>query len=295
MLQFQQFALTTLPQDAIAWDGSAFIYGGENTRTLMMSDVHGQGVKPFVKLPANHGEIRCVASPAAHGFPATTVFCAIANGDIFRIGAHDPTPVLFAHLPTTEATDGALAFDSVGAFGYALVAASGGSDEQGGAIFSVNASGQATQIGTYKGPGGADNIAIAPQNFGAFAGQVLIAEDEDNTHGHLLAMGPGGAVHVLMALPPADGLNPIAVINGTHGSADGPAPGLYLSEWLGRRVLFAPASQLAAYVGDVLVGTERHAQFFLVQPAGSGVRVIPVHTNLAPARTDLEGADYIGS
>jgi hypothetical protein len=127
-LQFQQFALTTLPQDAIAWDGSAFIYGGENTRTLMTSDADGQGVKPFIKLPANHGEIRCVASPGAHGFPANTVFCAISNGDIFRIGAHDTAPALFAHLPTTKATDGALAFDTVGAFGYALVAASGGSD-----------------------------------------------------------------------------------------------------------------------------------------------------------------------
>jgi hypothetical protein len=120
-----------------------------------------------------------------------------------------------------------------------------------------------TQIGTYNGPGGADNIAIAPRSFGAFAGQVLIAEDQDNTHGHLLAMSPAGPVQVLMTLPPANGLNPIAVISGTHGNVGGPEPGLYLSEWLGRRVMFASASQLAAYV--------------------------------APTRTDLEGADYIGS
>jgi hypothetical protein len=59
--------------------------------------------------------------------------------------------------------------------------------------------------------------------------------------------------------------------------------------------MFAPASQVAAYVGDVLVGTEHHAQFFLVQPSGGGVRATPVHANLAPAKTDLEGADYIGS
>jgi hypothetical protein len=239
--------------------------------------------------------IRCVASPATHGFPADTVFCAISNGDIFRIGAHDTVPTLFAHLPTTEPSDGALAVDTVGAFGYALVAASGGSSQQGGAVFIVSASGQARQVGTYAGPGGADNIAIAPRSFGAFAGQVLIAEDEDNTHGHLLAMSPSGTVRVLMTLPPANGLNPIVVISGTHGAAGGPAPGLYLSEWLGRRVLFAPASQFAPYVGDVLVGTEHNAQFFLVQPSGTGVSATPVHSNLVPSRTDLEGADYIGS
>jgi hypothetical protein len=248
-----------------------------------------------MKLPANHGEVRCLASPATHGFPANTVFCAISNGDIFRIGVHDTQPTLFAHLPTTEATDGALAFDSVGAFGYALVAASGGSSEQGGAIFTVTSAGQAKQVGTYAGPGGADNIAVAPRSFGTLAGQVLIAEDEDNTHGHLLAMSPSGTVRVLMTLPPANGLNPIVVIGGTHGVAGGPVPGLYLSEWLGRRVMFAPASQLAAYMGDVLVGTEHHAQFFLVQPSGSGVRATPVQANLVPAKTDLEGADYIGS
>ncbi len=294
LLHFSAIARTTLPQDTIVWDGTAFVYGGEAQRILMASDAQGQHVRPFITLPRNRGEIRCVASPGAYGFAAGAIYCGTADGEIYRIGSDGHSLSVFARLPTKIASDGELVFDTGGSFGHALLAASGGSSTSGGAVYAVASSGQVRRIGGYSGPGGADNIAIAPPGFGPLAGQVLISEDQVNRHGRLLAMDPAGSVHVLLT-GLANGLNPLVVITGVHqGRRQGPAPGLYLSEWISRRALFAPAAQLQAYVGDVLVGTEHGGQLFVVQPSGGGYRAIPLQSNLQPPKVYLEGATFIG-
>jgi hypothetical protein len=294
VLQFRPFVATPLPLDAIAWSGSAFKYGGEAKRMLMTSSATGQQLRQLVSLPRNGGEIRCVTSPGMHGFAADAVYCHTANAEIYRIGT-DHTPHLLARLPTNSTTDGALAFDNVGAFGYALLAASGGSTTTGGAVYAVASSGQVRQIGAYTGPGGAENLAIAPAGFGPAAGQVLISVDQVNQHGRLLAMNAQGKVRVLLS-GLANGLNPLVVITGVRQSGgQGPAPGLYLAEWISRRVLFAPAAELRAFVGDVLVGTEHGGQLIVVRPSGSGYQFIQVQSSLRTSRVYLEGATFIGA
>ena len=81
---------------------------------------------------------------------------------------------MFATLPAPypPAADGALAFDSVGRFGYRLVAAtgrSGGAKPAGGAVYAIGPHGGVHRVGSYAGPGGADELVIAPRQFGSVA------------------------------------------------------------------------------------------------------------------------------
>ena len=59
-------------------------------------------------------------------------------------------------------------------------------------------------------------------------------------------------------------------------------------------VYFVPASQLARYTGDVLVGSEMRGRFWIVQPRGRRFRTLLLRTNLpATDSLNLEGAKYL--
>jgi hypothetical protein len=162
----------------------------------------------------------------------------------------------FATLPNVPTADGALAFDTSGAFGYALLAATGRS---GGAV---------RRIGAEPTPGGADEIAVAPARFGAASGQALLAVDAGKS-GSLVAMDSSGRARTLLTLP--DGPNPLVVIAPGQAPAAGAAtPGLYVTDTLSRDAYLAPAAELAPYVGDVVVGSELRGLFWAVAPHGSG-------------------------
>ena len=63
---------------------------------------------------------------------------------------------VFATLPASATSDGALAFDDVGQFGSRLVAStgrSGGAEPAGGTVYTIDSSGDVQQVGTYNGPG----------------------------------------------------------------------------------------------------------------------------------------------
>src|SRR5207302_9590163 len=124
----------------------------------------------------------------------------------------------FATLRDHSQSDGALAFDTVGRFGYRLVAAtgrSGHSKPAGGVIYAIGPGGRVERVGTYPGPGGSDEIAIAPGSFGTAAGWALVAPDPGAHGGAIVAVSRHGRVRTLATLP--TGPNPIAVIRaGRH-------------------------------------------------------------------------------
>jgi hypothetical protein len=66
---------------------------------------------------------------------------------------------VFARLPETGISDGALAVDGVGRFGHRLVVVTGRSGVDGGSVFPVDAAGVVQKVGDYPGPGGAENVA----------------------------------------------------------------------------------------------------------------------------------------
>jgi hypothetical protein len=292
-LTFGVFAKTGLPLGDVVWTGQRFLYVAERTGEIAASGPAGSGLETFAKLPAEYEEVRCVPSPGDHGWAAGDLYCHGPHGEIWRVGA-DGSTIRLATLPDTKLQDGALAFDAGGGFGYALLAASGGSGHNGGTVYAVAADGGVRRVGAYPGPGGAENLELAPASFGIASNQLLLAIDARGKGGRVLAMAPGGAVRTIATLP--HGINPIVAIGRGEAPRGAAAPGLYLTDTLTKNVYFAAASQLAPYAGAVIVGSEKGlARFWIVQPSGKGFRAVRLHSNLERLRGswNLEGAIYV--
>ncbi len=200
---------------------------------------------------------------------------------------------VFATLPSSARSDGALAFDTTGAFGYALLAATGRSGKatpRGGSVFAIAATGTVRRIGSYATPGGADEMAVAPLGFGAAAGQALLAVDA-GPRGSLVAMDAQGHARTLLALP--DGPNPLVVLTAGHGASTSAPPGLYVTDTLSRNVFMAPAAALRPFAGDIIVGSELRGLFWVVRPRGQGFTALPLATGLASKTYNFEGALYV--
>jgi len=289
-LRFEVLARTGLPLGGVVWTGSGFVYTVEGQPQLYASTPDGKNLRPFARVPRNGGEMRCIVSPDGRGWPAHILYCHAAEGPIYRIAAGGAVTA-FATVPSPRPSDGALAFDTVGRFGGALLAATGGSDSgPGGAVYAIAPDGKVRRVGQYGGPGGAENIAVAPASFGSAAGQVLISVDRHDHLGRLLAMDAHGVVRTLVGGLPW-GLNPIVPLVATGPT--GGTPGLYVADWLGRSLLFAPGDQLHAYRGDVFVGAERQGYMYVVRPNGTGYTALPIRTNLRARDYNLEGVAFL--
>jgi len=238
-------------------------------------------------------ETRCAVSPGGHGFPADQIYCHVPDNRIFRVSPDGKTIRLFASLPTRATSDGMLAFDTVGRFAYRLVAATGRSGHAkpaGGVVYTIAAGGSVRRVGSYAGPGGADEVAIAPAGFGSVAGWALLTVDPGASGGTIVAIDPRGRTRTIASLP--DGPNPIAVV-ARGGSGSAAAAGFYVADTNTTNVYFASAAQLTRYAGDVLVGTELGARFFSIRPRGQGYETRELKTDLPPAKYNLEGGDYL--
>jgi hypothetical protein len=292
-LSFRVVVHTSTPLSGLLWTGQAFLYTGEGQRTIYATDATGHGLHVFATVPENSGEMRCILSPGRYGFPPGTIYCHAAGGQIYRIGADGRSIALAGTIPTPPGSDGALTFDTSGTYGHTLLAATGGSDAGPGALYAIEATGRSHRIGTYSGPGGAENIAIAPPGFGAVAGQVLITIDKHDHQGRLLAMDAHGMVRTLVR-GLTYGLNPIApILARAPSGTSAVAPGLYVADWRSRDVLFVPAATLRPFASSVIVGTERRGLIYLVQPQGAAYRLWALATNLHAPDYNLEGARYI--
>lgn len=232
-------------------------------------------------------------STGGHGFPTADIFCHSPDHKIYEFSPDGKTRKTFATLPTPypPAGDGALAFDTVGRFGHRLLAATGrsgaGIHPPGGALYAIGRSGKVEEVATYSGPGGADEVLVAPLSFGSAAGDALLTVDAATDGGSLVAIDPSGQQRTIATFP--DGPNPIVALSRPSAGRPGrPMPGLYLTDDTSSNVYYAPAASLAAFAGDVLIGTESHARFWIVAPRGDGFATIPVRTNLGLPTYSLE-------
>ena len=240
-------------------------------------------------MPKQVEETRCRVSPGTHGWQPGLIFCHAPGNTIYRISADGKSATAFAKLPEKGPADGALTFDYAGAFGYGLVAATGRSGTKkanGGNVYAIGKTGVVRRIGHYPGPGGADEVEIAPAGFG---GAALLTVDLGPS-GQIVAISPAGKATVIARLP--DGPNPIAAIvpsairGGSHA-------GLYLTDTLSKNAYFAPASDLQPYAGDVIVGTELKGLFWAISPSGGGYAARRVPTTLRGGNYNLEGMAYV--
>jgi hypothetical protein len=294
-VRFTTFVHTIVRLTDIVWTGSRFLFVDNTTNRIFASGPSGAPQTLFATMPRQVEETRCQLSPGMHGFAPGDLYCHAPGNKIYRITPDGAHVSVFATLPYSRTSDGALTFDLQGAFGFKLVAAtgrSGGSTHAGGAVFTIDPAGRVSTIGTYSDPGGADEAVIAPPSFGALAGEVLLTVDAGKM-GTLVAMDAQGKARTVMKLP--DGPNPIAVVSPSPRSHPGQIkPGLYVTDTLSRNVFFAPASELTPYAGEVLVGSELRGLFWAFRVQGSQVVVTPVPTTLSRAHNNLEGALYIG-
>lgn len=291
------FAHTGLNVDSVLWTGSQFLYVVNTQNTVWSAPPAGVPLTLFVTMKALVEETRCIPSPGTHGFPAGVIFCHSPDNQIYELSADGTQTSVFATLPAPypPASDGALVFDDLGRFGYRLVAAtgrSGAATPSGGTVYTIAASGQVQAVGGYRGPGGADEIMVAPQNFGTLAGDLLLTVDAGPSGGHLLAMSPNGQTRQLASFA-GDGPNPIVRIPTRVATTGTPAPGIYMTDDLTQDVYYISAAQLAPFAGDLFVSTEGDAFFWIFAPDGDGVRAIALTNTLRDHGHGLEGAIYI--
>lgn len=294
-VQVRVFADTGVRLTDVVWTGARLLYVENTTNRVFAAGPQGSPVRPFASMPNLVEETRCRLSPGAHGFAAGDVYCHAPDNTIYRIEG-DGSVTVFAKLPDSSVSDGALTFDTVGRFAYALVAAtgrSGSAEPSGGDVYAVDAAGAVRHVGSYPGPGGADEVVIAPPRFGNSAGQVVLTVDAGN-RGTLVLMDALGRARTIASLP--DGPDPIAVVapRPRHPRAS-PPPGLYVADTGSTDVLLVPAAQLAPYVGDIVVGSEAKGLFWIVRPRphGRGLQTLLLPTSLPAATYDLEGATYV--
>ncbi len=290
-LHFRVFTRTGLPLSGVLWTETEFVYSMEGRDTLYADDAFGKGMHVFATVPLNKGEMRCILSPVVHGFAAQATYCHGSQGQIYDISADGHTVKQLAMIPTPHGSDGALTYDSTGAFGYTLLAATGGSDAGPGSVYAISANGRVRLVGSYNGPGGAENLAIAPRGLGAVAGQALITVDKHDHLGRSLAMDAHGHVTTLVK-GLSWGLDPIAAIPAGLGTGSG---ALYLADWLTHNVFVAPAAPLRPFADDLLVGTERHNQLYVLEPHGTAYRLLPIRTNLQMPDSNYEGVEFAPS
>ncbi len=294
-LHFRVFAHTGLRLTDVVWTGARFLYIDNTTNRVAVAGPSGSPLTPFATMPRQVEETRCRPSPGAHGFAAGDIYCHSPDNKIYRLSPDGKKVTVFAILPPVARSDGALAFDTIGAFGYSLLAATGrsGSASAGGVVFAIDPAGKVHRVGAYHNPGGADEIAVAPARFGSAAGEALLTVDAGKS-GSLVAMDAHGQVRTLLRLP--DGPNPIAVLTpGQAPRAGNATPGLYVADTLSRAVFVVPAAAFAPYEGDVVIGSEVRGLFWIVQPRGRGFSALERPTTLHGKAYNFEGATYVGS
>lgn len=296
-LRFRVFS-TTQKLDSLLWTGKQFLFVQNTANTVWSAPPAGHPLQQFATMPRLVEETRCILSPGSHGFPRGVIFCHSPDNKIYEISLNGSRMSVFATLPAPypPAADGALAFDSVGRFGYRLVAATGRSGAgraSGGLVYTIDSRGTVHQVARYSGPGGADELVIAPSGFGSVGGDALLTVDAGGSHGTVVAVDPSGKTRTIASLP--DGPNPIAPIPKLPSTAKAgtPAPGFYLDDDSTGDNYMAPATSLSGYVGDVLVGTETHARFWILKPSGNGFAKVAVRTNLTAKKYSLEQGIFV--
>jgi hypothetical protein len=293
-IQFRVYADTGIRLTDVVWTGSGFLYVENTTNAVFSAGPSGAPLTQFASMPKVVEETRCRLSPGAHGFPAGEIYCHAPDNVIYRISQDGSSVSVFARLPDSAVADGALAFDTVGKFGFSLIAGtgrSGGTKPSGGTVYAIRSSGAVRKIGSYKGPGGADEVAVTPAGFGSAGGKLVLAVDAGKT-GTLVTMDARGRTQRIASLP--DGPNPIAVVKAPpRHPRTTPPPGLYVTDTASHDVFFTPAAQLRPYIGDLVVGSELKGFFWIVRPRGQGYQTLRIPATLPGSGFNLEGATYI--
>jgi hypothetical protein len=299
-LRFDVITKTTQKLNSLVWTGKQFLYVENTSNTVWSAPPAGHPLAQFATMPRLVEETRCILSPGRHGFPLGVIFCHSPDNKIYEISSDGSSVAVFASLPPPypPASDGALAVDTVGRFGYRLLAAtgrSGGTQPAGGVVYTIDPQGHVQRVSSYGGPGGADELVIAPSRFGSAAGDALLTVDA-GASGSVVAIDSSGRTRTIATF--SEGPNPIAPIPELAGGTGGtraPLSGMYVNDDSTGYTYLAPAASLARYAGDVIVGTESRPDFWILKPTGNAFLKIPLRNNLPSGTYSLEQALIVSS
>src|SRR5207253_10039657 len=120
--------------------GHRSMYVAEHTGTIKASDARGKTLSDFTKFPQRGDEMRCAESLSVRHHWAAGLYCHTPDNRIMHVSPNGESVTLFAKLPDEAGSesDGGIAFDNVGRFGYRLLVSSGGSTSNGGSIYAFN-------------------------------------------------------------------------------------------------------------------------------------------------------------
>jgi hypothetical protein len=293
ILHFRVFAATGIPLTDVLWTGHEFLYVENTTNKLWAAPAAGLPVRLVASMPQQTEETRCRLSPGTHGWPTSAVFCHAPTNTIYRIDLSGASVAVFARLPERTVSDGALAFDTSGGFGFRLLAAtgrSGAGQAGGGSVYAIGPTGTVSRLGAYHGPGGADEALVAPPGFGSAGSALLLAVDA-GPGGRLVAFDRHGRSTTVATLP--DGPNPIATLAPTEPRRGAAQAGLYVTDTASHNLYRAPAADFARYRGAVVVGSELQGRFWVVRAQGPAFDLVPLRTSLRGKHYNLEGATYL--
>jgi hypothetical protein len=219
------------------------------------------------------------------GFPAGDVFIT-QGANIYEMPAgggpitlFTTVPGLFSNVPLSggypEYASG-ITFDNVGTFGYDMIVTS-----TNGSVWAVPFAGPATEIGNMgtviEGP------SVAPASFSAYAGDVLVAAEDQNA---VLALSPAG-VKSTVAIAPSSTVNWAEGTQVVPSPLCGmPGPGGTNYSWFGSMygnstVGGLPTSSFTGLSGDVVVQGEDSGMITLLSSSSStSVTSTQIETNL---------------
>jgi hypothetical protein len=290
-LHFAVFAQTDLPLGQALWTGQEWLWNAENDGKIEAADADGRNVRAFAAFDQGGEEMRCSVPP--NKLWPDGVYCHTPDNRVVRLDRDGSNLTQLARLPADANSDGGLVFDDVGRFGYALLVSTGGSGSNGGQVFAVRKDGRVQTIGSYPGPGGAENLAVAPAKFGSAGGWCLLSIDQDTVSGRVLAIDRKGTVRTI-ASGLGTGVNPIVVVrSAAKVRTPGPAPGLYLADTNTKQLWFAPADDFRAFAGTVVVATELTGQVWAIRPNGAGFESLLATSDLPQRAWNFEGSSYV--
>lgn len=290
-VHFTLYAQTDLPLGQATWTGREWLWNAENLGQIEAADADGRNVRALASFDQGGEEMRCAVPP--NELWPDGVYCHTPDNRVVRLNRDGSNLMQLATLPSSGNSDGGLVFDDVGRFGYALLVSTGGSASSGGQVFAVRKDGRVQTVGSYPGPGGADEIAVAPAGFGTAGGWCLLSIDQDSVSGRVLAIDRKGNLKTI-ASGLGNGLNPIVVVRPAPKTrAPGPPPGVYLADTTSMQIWFAPAAAFQDVVGRVVVGTELTGDFWVLQPNGAGFDAVPLATDLPRRPWNLEGSALV--
>jgi hypothetical protein len=272
----------------MTWDGKEFIASyGINNVPLVNVSLDGTKVTPFAPKFVGKDECYAAVSQGKAGFPAGYLYVNF-DPSIYKI---DPTGgnVSVFSTPPGSSRIAYVAFDTVGTWGYALLAL-----DDNGLLWSITSDGTAKVLGNFSSFANAqssqvgglkpEGIAVAPQSFGAFGGYLFITLEGA---GKILAFPPNDMNKMTVMTMPNEEPERILQIPA--------ASDLYVAEFdTGARVRI-PAANFSSYVGSLLVITEGENEpfgsFSVLQPAGNNVTLTRI--GAVTGKPHYEGASFV--